>query len=99
MTEKERISEMLFDFASQFEDKEIDEIADSQREEVEQLKELFATKTKETWTTIMAHEITLVNQTEAVSIANRIKRRKASEHSALIRNPAFASQPLNCFFS
>ena len=34
-------------------------------------EKILATKTKETWTTIMAHEITLVNQTEAVSKANR----------------------------
>lgn len=66
MLEKERIFDTLFEMASELEDKDAEEITDLQREEVEKLKEEFNHKTTDTWNTIMAHEMTLVNETERV---------------------------------
>ncbi len=66
LVEKDRIFDKLFELANKFDDKEPEEITDEQKEEVNALKELFVTKTKETWNIIMDHEITLVNQTEQV---------------------------------
>ena len=66
MIEKEKIFESVFELAAQFEDKEPDEITDLQREEVEKMRELFITKTKDLGNCIMSNEITLVNQIEHV---------------------------------
>ena len=66
LNEKDVIFDNLYELAGQFEDKEAEEITDLQREEVEKMKEMFSSKTKDLWSTIMSHEITLVNQTEQV---------------------------------
>ena len=66
LRKKEDLFGQFYDLAAEIEEKEGVEVTDSQREEVEKLREDFSKTARDTWDTVMSQEMTLVTQTEQV---------------------------------
>ncbi len=67
LEDKDAVFDQLYEVIGRMEERgEAEEVTELQRAEVERLREHLAARIREVWAQVMAVEVTLVNQTEAV---------------------------------